>query len=122
MKKYKTGEIVKGKVTGIEDYGIFVSIDDEVTGLIHISEISTAFVRNIADYVEIGEEIQAKVLEYDSKNKKLKLSIKDFDYHMNRNKKNVINETKSGFEGLHNSLDKWIAEKEEEMAKKQKKQ
>ena len=122
MKKYKTGEIVKGKVTGIEDYGIFVSIDDEVTGLIHISEISTAFVRNIADYVEIGEEIQAKVLEYDSKNKKLKLSIKDFDYHMNHNKKNVINETKSGFEGLHNSLDKWIAEKEEEMAKKQKKQ
>ena len=122
MKKYNKDDIVKGKVTGIEDYGIFVSVDDSVTGLIHISEISTAFVRNITDYVEIGEDIQAKVLEYDSKNKKLKLSIKDFDYHINHNKKNMITETKSGFEGLHNLLDKWIEEKEEEMAKKEKKQ
>ena len=122
MKNYKKDDIVKGKVTGIEDYGVFVSVDDNVTGLIHISEISTAFVRNILDYVEIGEEIQAKVLEYDSKNKRLKLSIKDFDYHSNKSKKNSINETKSGFRNLHNALDKWIVEKEEEMAKNQKKQ
>ncbi len=122
MKKYKKDDIVKGRVTGIEDYGIFVSIDDNITGLIHISEISSSFVRNIADYVEMDEEIQAKVLEYDAKNKKLKLSIKDFDYHTNHNKKTTINETKSGFANLHKSLDKWIEEKEEEMAKKQKKQ
>ncbi len=122
MKNYKKDDIVKGKVTGIEEYGVFVSVDDNVTGLIHISEISTAFVRNILDYVEIGEEIQAKVLEYDSKNKRLKLSIKDFDYRSNNNKKRSINETKSGFENLHNALDKWIEEKEEEMAKNQKKQ
>jgi len=122
MKKYNVDDIIKGKVTGIEDYGIFVSVDDNVTGLIHISEISTSFVRNILDYVEIGEEIQAKVLEYDAKNKKLKLSIKDFDYHTGKSKRSTITETKSGFENLHNSLDKWIVEKEEEMAKNQKKQ
>ena len=122
MKNYKKDDVVKGKVTGIEEYGVFVSVDDNVTGLIHISEISTAFVRNILDYVEIGEEIQAKVLEYDSKNKRLKLSIKDFDYRSNNSKKRNISETKSGFENLHNALDKWIEEKEDEMAKNQKKQ
>jgi general stress protein 13 len=122
MKNYKKDDIVKGKVTGIEEYGVFISVDDNVTGLIHISEISTAFVRNILDYVEIGEEIQAKVLEYDSKNKRLKLSIKDFDYRSNNSKKRNIHETKSGFENLHNALDKWIEEKEAEMAKNQKKQ
>ena len=46
MYNYKKGDMVKGKVTGIEKYGIFVSINDGVTGLIHISEIYDAFVKN----------------------------------------------------------------------------
>ena len=53
MYNYKKGDMVKGKVTGIEKYGIFVSINDGVTGLIHISEISDAFVKNVFDYVEM---------------------------------------------------------------------
>ena len=122
MNNYNKDDIVKGKVTGIEDYGIFVSFDDNTTGLIHISEISTDFVRKVTDYVTIGEEIQAKVLEYDEKNKRVKLSIKDFDHHAPKRRKSTISETKSGFENLHESLEKWILEKEEEIVKKQKKQ
>ena len=46
MNQYKKGEIVTGCVTGIEKYGIFVSLDDYYSGLIHISEISDFFVKN----------------------------------------------------------------------------
>ena len=118
MKKYKIGDIVKGKVTGIEDYGIFLLVDDDVTGLIHISEISDSFVRNVADYAEIGEVIKAEVIDYDENNKKLKLSIKN-DHYKRRNKKNVpIKETKSGFDSIAKQLDIWIEDKEKEMPKK----
>ena len=118
MKNYKIGDIVKGKVTGIEDYGIFLLIDDDVTGLIHISEISDSFVRNVSDYAEIGEIIKAEVIDYDEVNKKLKLSIKN-DNCKRTSKKNVpIKETKSGFCSLGKQLDKWIEDKEKEMPKK----
>ena len=117
MKDYKIGDIVKGKVTGVEDYGIFLLVDDSITGLIHISEISDGFVKNVADYAEIGEIIKAEVIEYDEINRRLKLSIKN-ESSSKRNKKNVpITETKTGFTGLSKQLDVWIKDKEKEMSK-----
>ena len=65
MSKYKVGDIVIGCVTGIEKYGIFVNLDEYYTGLIHISEISNLYVREISDYVEIGQTIKCKVIEKD---------------------------------------------------------
>jgi len=47
MKKYNVGDVVEGKVTGVENYGIFLLINDEITGLIHISELSDSFVRDV---------------------------------------------------------------------------
>ena len=49
---YKIGDTVKGKITGIQKYGIFVAVDNEYTGLIHISEISNAFVIKTASLVQ----------------------------------------------------------------------
>ena len=49
MSKYEVGKIVIGCVTGVENYGIFVSLDEYYSGLIHISEISTKFVKDIND-------------------------------------------------------------------------
>ena len=66
MKKYEAGELIKGQVTGIEKYGIFVNLGD-YNGLIHISEISDGYVRNINDYVKIGEEITVKVIDENDK-------------------------------------------------------
>lgn len=117
--KYKKNDIVKGKVTGIEDYGIFVLLDDNITGLIHISEISSAFVRNVSDYVEIGEIIYAKVLETDEENRKVKLSLKRFENQNDTKKLHPIKETESGFAELKKSLDKWIDKKEKELIKKE---
>ena len=104
---YKIGDIVKGKVTGIENYGIFLLIDDGYTGLIHISEISEKFVRNVFDYVQLDEVISSKVIEVDESNKKLKLTIKNFDYRI-EDKKNL--EDKNGFSLLREKLPMWIAE------------
>ncbi len=115
---YKIGDIVRGKVTGIEDYGIFILLDDDVSGLIHISEISHSFVKSVLDYVQLGDYIFAKVIDIDEENQKLKLSIKDIDYYNNGKTKHGIKETKSGFNQLHASLDEWINEKVMEIEKK----
>ncbi len=62
MGKYNKNDVVLGLVTGIENYGIFVSLDEYYSGLIHISEISDDYVRNINNYVNIGETIKVKIL------------------------------------------------------------
>ncbi len=107
MPKYKKGDIVKGKVSGIENYGIFLLMDDGYSGLIHISEISDMFVKSVFDYVELGEIIKAKVLEVDEDNKKVKLTIKNFDYRI-EDKREL--EDKNGFSPLREMLPKWMKE------------
>lgn len=121
MYNYKKGDLVSAKVTGIEDYGIFVSVNDNISGLIHISEISNSFVKKVSDYVDIDEIITAMVLDYDDINNKLKLSIKDIDYRSEKKKSKGIVETKSGFTKLQNELGKWVEFKEAEIDKKMKK-
>ncbi len=111
MSKYEKGKIITGCVSGIENYGIFVTLDEYYSGLIHISEISNSFVRNINDYVNIGETIKAKVVDTDEDNYHVKLSIKDIDYRINKQKNAKIPETSHGFTPLSNNLDKWISNK-----------
>jgi len=115
MKEYNIGDIVEGKVTGIENYGIFLLIDDNITGLIHISELSDSFVRDVAEYADLNETIKSRILEYDVENKKMKLSVKNLDYREDSGKKHKIIETKKGFSSLADKLEEWIAEKEEEI-------
>lgn len=111
MAKYKKNQIVTGCVTGIENYGVFVSLDEYYSGLIHISEISDNFVRNIEDYVKLGESIKAKVIDVDDDTFHVKLSIKNLDYNVARKRKNKIKETELGFSTLESKLDRWIEEK-----------
>ena len=80
MSKYRKGKIIKGVVSGIETYGAFVKFDEYYTGLIHISEISHDFVKNITDYVNIGDTVYVEILEIDEKSTHLKLSIKNIEY------------------------------------------
>lgn len=110
MTKYKKGEIIKGCVTGIEKYGVFVNLDEYYNGLIHISEISNGFVSNINNFLNIGDTIYVKVLEVDEDNFQVKLSIKDIDYKDNKHR-GRIKESRSGFEPLEKNLPKWIKNK-----------
>ena len=115
---YKKGNIVTGCVTGIEKYGIFVNLDDYYSGLIHISEISDSFVRNVADYVSIGETIKVKIIDIDDNSFHVKLSIKNLKYKILHKKKTPIVETEHGFNTLKFNLDKWIIMKENELLSK----
>lgn len=115
MTDFKCNDIVTGCVTGIEKYGIFVSLNNYYSGLVHISEISSNYVKNVSDYVEIGETIKVKVLGVDEDNHHLKLSIKDLDYRINRKSKAKIVETANGFSTLRSSLNHWIISKKEEL-------
>ncbi|MBE6147830.1 MAG: S1 RNA-binding domain-containing protein [Firmicutes bacterium] len=121
MLKYEKGKIVTGCVTGVEKYGIFVGLDDFYSGLIHISEISNNFVRNISDYVNIGETIKVKIVEIDEKNYHAKLSIKDIDYRGVYKSSNQVKEVGDGFYPLKAKLDEWIADKMIDINKKNEK-
>ncbi len=111
MTKFYKGEIVNGCVTGIEKYGIFVSLDEYYSGLIHISEISNDFIKDINSVVGIGETIKVRVIDSDDDTFHVKLSIKNLDYQIQNKKKNGIIETKNGYNNLGGMLDKWINER-----------
>ena len=111
MVNYKKGNIVKGSITGIEKYGAFVNLDEYYKGLIHVSEISKYYVKNISDFVNIGDTIKAKIIEVDNETFHVKLSIKEMDYKVKDDKDNPIEEVGSGFGILKNNLDKWIFNK-----------
>ena len=111
MTKYKKGKIVKGTVTGIETYGVFVSFDEYYSGLIHISEISHGFVKNIHEIVNIGDIIYVEILEVDEELSHLKLSIKNINYKRNTSvRKKKIQETNLGCRTLMYKLPIWIDE------------
>lgn len=116
MKKYKVGEVIKCKVSGIEPYGIFVSIDNNFNGLIHISEVSNEFVRDVNDYVKVDEEIFAKIIEIDGSEHQMKLSIKDIDFANSGMERDEIDTSKE-FKSLKDNLPIWMNEKLEEFNK-----
>ena len=115
MSKYKVGSIVFGTVTGIENYGVFVNLDDYYTGLIHISEISHGFVRDVNDFVSVGDTIRVKVIDVDDDTFHVKLSIKDINYKRLAPKRMKIEEVGSGFNILSDNLPKWIENAKEKI-------
>ena len=117
MKKIEKEDVVKVTVTGIQKYGAFVNTED-YEGLIHISEISYGYVKNVNDYVKIGDEIYAEVVDIDEKDNHLKLSIKNIDYKNDGSKIERMEETKNGFKPLRDNLEIWIAEKIKEITNK----
>ena len=118
MDDIKINDIIEATVTGIQKYGAFVLINDKYDGLIHISEISSGYVKNINDYIKIKDKIYAQVVDIDSDNNKFKLSIKNIDYR--NDGKIIINGDcySNGFEPLKEHLDLWINEKIKEIMDK----
>ena len=112
MVKYKKGQIIKVTVTHIETYGAFVTVDNQYSGLIHISEISQNFVKDINDFLTVGNTINAKILDVDNKMGHIKLSIKGVNYTSQKGKKKkIIIETPNGFNTLKANLPIWINKK-----------
>ncbi|MCM8787325.1 MAG: S1 RNA-binding domain-containing protein [Candidatus Omnitrophica bacterium] len=76
-KKYPIDSIVKGRITNIQNYGIFVELEKGIEGLVHISEISwTKKIVNLQESFAVGDTVEAKIISIDPKERKISLSIK----------------------------------------------
>ena len=75
-EKFAVGNIVKGKVARMTDFGAFVELAPGVDALLHVSQISKDHVEKPADVLKIGQEIEAKVVDFNEDDKKISLSIK----------------------------------------------
>ena len=79
-QKYQPGQIVKGPVTKITNFGVFVGLEDGLEGLLHISELADHKVENPEDVVKVGQEIEVKVLRVDADERKIGLSRKRVEW------------------------------------------
>jgi small subunit ribosomal protein S1 len=73
---YKPGMVVRGKVTKITNFGVFVELEADLEGLLHISELADHKVENPQDVVKAGEEVDVKILRVDTADRKIGLSLK----------------------------------------------
>jgi small subunit ribosomal protein S1 len=78
-QKYKKGEILTGKITGISDFGIFVDIGDGFEGLVHKSKIPLKKDEKLEDKYKVGDEVKTVLLKIDTEKEKISLSIKDYE-------------------------------------------
>jgi small subunit ribosomal protein S1 len=75
-KRYKAGDVVKGTVTKITNFGVFVGLEDGLEGLLHISELSEDKIENAEDFVKVGDPLEVKILRVDTEERKIGLSKK----------------------------------------------
>jgi small subunit ribosomal protein S1 len=74
--KYPVGMVVKGKVSKIASFGAFIELEDGVDGLVHISQISDNRVEKVRDALEVGQEVEARVVKVDRGERRIGLSIR----------------------------------------------
>jgi small subunit ribosomal protein S1 len=78
--RYQPGQLVKGNVTKITNFGVFVGLEDGLEGLLHISELADHKVENPEDVVKVGDEIEVKILRVDPDERKIGLSRKRVEW------------------------------------------
>ena len=75
-EKYAVGNIVKGKVARMTDFGAFVELEPGIDALLHVSQIAKEHVEKPADVLKVGQEVEAKIVDFNEEEKKISLSIK----------------------------------------------
>ena len=119
--KYQVGQLIVGKVYNVNPYALFMSFEDGVTGLLHISEISDSFIRDIEKYGSVGDEIKVKILSIDKDNGFLRVSYKQVPpeemYSSHTNQRKVPTTSEDEFLPLKEKLDSWIKEAYENIEK-----
>ncbi|QDU57756.1 30S ribosomal protein S1 [Aeoliella mucimassa] len=116
--RYQPGQLVSGKVTKITNFGVFVGLEDGLEGLLHISELADHKVENPSDLVNVGDEIEVKVLRVDIDDRKIGLSRKrvewaeqdEIEAEMAENRTSDGKELKGGIGGDSGPLFKAAAE------------
>ncbi|MCX6876659.1 MAG: 30S ribosomal protein S1 [Verrucomicrobia bacterium] len=85
--RFKVGDLVKGTVAKIASFGAFISLDGDIDGLIHISQLSEEHVEKVKDVIKMGEEVEARVIKVDKVERRIGLSIKAVNYSEEQLKK-----------------------------------
>ena len=78
--RFRIGDLVKGTVTKITNFGAFVQLQDDIDGLVHISQISEDRVEKVKDVLKVGQEVEARVIKVDKAERRIGLSIKAANY------------------------------------------
>ncbi|MBE5829218.1 MAG: 30S ribosomal protein S1 [Butyrivibrio sp.] len=75
-EKYAVGNVVKGKVARMTDFGAFVELEPGIDALLHVSQIAKEHIEKPADVLKVGDEVEAKIVDFNEADKKISLSIK----------------------------------------------
>jgi len=98
--RFKVGDLVKGTVAKIATFGAFVQLEDDIDGLVHISQISENHVAKVKDVIKVGDEVEARVIKVDRIERRIGLSIKAAEYSEEQLKKET-----AAFDALRPSSD-----------------
>ena len=98
--RFNVGDLVKGTVAKIAAFGAFVQLEDDVDGLVHISQLSEEHVGKVKEVVNIGDEVEARVIKVDKAERRIRLSIKAASYTDEQLKKET-----AAFDALRPSSD-----------------
>ena len=79
-QKFKIGDLVNGKVTKLASFGAFVQLQDDIDGLVHISQLSEDHVAKVKDVLKVGQDVEARVIKVDKVERRIGLSIKAANY------------------------------------------
>lgn len=119
-EKFQEGQVLEGKVTGIQPYGAFVALDEQVQGLVHISEVTHGFVKDINEHLSEGDEVQVKILNIDEAKNKYSLSIRatqEAPKATRRPRKQAVakqqDDGQAGFNTLKDKLEDWIKQSDD---------
>ena len=86
---YRIGDVVKGKVSKLANYGAFIELENDIDGMVHISQVSEERIEKIKDVLNTGDEVSARVIKIDRDDRRIGLSIKAAAYDEAQMKKEV---------------------------------
>ena len=118
--EFQIGDMMVGEVTGVQPYGAFIRFPNCESGLIHISEISSLFVRHVTDYVNIGQNVRVKIIDVIEEKNLYRLSLKQVSERRRQNvrrmnsletnpaRKKRVTISQIDFSPLAGKLQEWI--------------
>src|SRR2546421_6337544 len=104
-QNYRPGMVVRGHVTKIANFGVFVELEPGLEGLLHISEISDQKVEKPEDLVKVGQELEVKILRVDSDERKIGLSLKRAQWAQEEEKREIARAERADRKGLRGGLE-----------------
>ena len=117
---YKIGNIVKGKVTKVASFGLFVELENGIEALVHISQVSEERVEKLQDHFKAGDTVEARIVKIDKAERRLELSIKAAKYDEARLAEEIKQyETISADRELNNAIGEAFARAERESSKQE---